>query len=761
MAVFVCIMMAASSTLQAQTYTLRGQVTDAASGKPLALVDVTLSELKKSDVSNSAGAFEIVNVKPGSYSLYFRRIGYKVARRKVNITKDLSLMVALEEQSIQFDAIEITAGEAGPFREEPSSSFVTSRDLVGKTGIYSRDVYRGLQALPGMAHNEWSAKPHIKGGHPDETAVLIDNLEIYEPFHLDEIDGPFSLVGSDVVKDMQVFSGGFSARHPDKMSGIVRLRTIDRVDHDSIRASVDMMGASVLISQRLNENLSVYSSGRRSFVYITEKLNDTKYPSEVYDLWNKFEWVPDGTNRFQFEFLLMSDRLEYRQDSAYVRNEFFKSRKVNYNLWANWNHVVTTSYFVVTTLGYQTVDRSSTFAFDASITEDNLDRRGGKILTAKQDHHLWLGARHTIESGFEFDQLLTTYRYREYRLNATESSEDIVAMDIIDMNKSIDGYKVSAYGQDRFRWSERFQSTVGMRLSGQSYSHGVQWMPRVALQFDATERLRFTLAYGWYYQPDNLLRLRVYQNQFRPEAEPEKSVHYMSGFEYHWPAGATVSGDVYFKDYTRLRDDYDYDFFNRIEGVGIVDKPFETRSGHSYGLDLSADVRWKDIHTASLLYSYAHHRIANYDGLSTIRDLGRIHSAGFTYEVRLPGYATGSLQWRIHSGDPFTPTFVQVLGDSSVGDSRVYYRTAKKNSATLASFHSMDLRLEKKWIWDETAISAFVSVINVYGRRNVRQYTWRREVEGGRIVGFRRETQSYFPRFFLAGVSVELSLFGS
>jgi hypothetical protein len=40
----------------------------------------------------------------------------------------------------------------------------------------------------------------------------------------------------------------------------------------------------------------------------------------------------------------------------------------------------------------------------------------------------------------------------------------------------------------------------------------------------------------------------------------------------------------------------------------------------------------------------------------------------------------------------------------------------------------------------------------------VRQYTWRRTVEGDKITGFRLEKQSYFPRFFLAGVSVEFDL---
>jgi hypothetical protein len=186
-------------------------------------VNVTIFENQRGDVTDSNGFFLIDRLSPGTYNLTFSLIGYRRAARKVTVkNQDVILRVAMREQSIVFDPIEITPGTID-LSDEPSSSDLSSREILSTANLYSRDIYRSLQILPGIAHSEWSSKPHIKGGNPDETAVIIDNLEIYEPFHLDEIDGPFSVISSDLVRDMRLYTGGFSAKHPDKMSGVLRI----------------------------------------------------------------------------------------------------------------------------------------------------------------------------------------------------------------------------------------------------------------------------------------------------------------------------------------------------------------------------------------------------------------------------------------------------------------------------------------------------------------------------------------------------------
>jgi len=81
-------------------------------------------------------------------------------------------------------------------------------------GNFQKDIYRSVQALPGIANTDFSAKPHIKGGNPDETEVLLDNMPISEPFHLEELfDGAYSIINTEQVRHLKLFTGGFSAKY--------------------------------------------------------------------------------------------------------------------------------------------------------------------------------------------------------------------------------------------------------------------------------------------------------------------------------------------------------------------------------------------------------------------------------------------------------------------------------------------------------------------------------------------------------------------
>lgn len=722
------------------------------------MVNIVVTELQVGDVSDSSGYYLIPHVKTGTYTVKFQLIGYRTAWRKIEVKKSLILNVNMQEQSILFDPVEITPGSVELRSDEPSSSDLNSREMLSSPSLFSRDIYRSLQLLPGISHNEWSSKPHIKGGNPDETAVVIDNLEIYEPFHLDEIDGPFSIIGSDLVKDMQLHTGGFSAKQTDKMSGILKINTIDRFTNDSIKIAVDMMGASVILNQRINDQLVIFSSGRRSYLYLIEKTTKTDYPAEVWDLWTKVDYRHDARNKFSFSAMIIRDNIEYAQDSNYIRNEFFKSAKTNYYAWFNWNHFSGNDHYYLTTLGYQLVGKRSDFSFDGSYTDNNVDDRSAHILTLKQDHYLRVNSDHTMEFGFEGKQFLTDYFYREYRLNPTETTNQSVAVDVMYLNRPIDGYAWGAYAQEKWHMASNLSLLYGLRLSGQSYTTGPQLAPRAALSWNITDRLNGKVAYGWFYQPDDLFKMRVYQNQYLPEQKPEKSIHYVSSLTYSLLENATASLDLYYKDYRRLNDDFSFDFFGRIEGIGIVDKIYHTRRGSSKGLDLLLKKRYLRYSHVSLAYGYGKHRIQNLFGQETSRNLDRTHTFTFSNITSFGSLLTASAIWRYHTGDPFTPSEIRILGDSSVTDSRLYYETGMKNTDRLPAFHTLDVRIEKKWKQAQMTWAAYVSVINVYNNLNVRQYAWRRIVEDRKIIGFRRDRQRYFPRLFLLGLSLELDL---
>lgn len=745
---------------QQKVYTVEGSVKDLYTGKGMPAVNVVIQELNKGAITDSTGYYKIDHLRKGIYTVVFTRVGYKKQTRKINFERfeTISLSIKMEEQSIVFEAVEITPGITELSTEEGASSTISNQEITSSASIFTKDIYRSLQVVPGVSNSEWSSKPYIKGGNPDETAVIIDNLEIYEPFHLEEIDGPYSVISSDLVKDMKLITGGFAPRYGDKMSGILKVNTIDRVDEDSIKASVDFSSAGVSLNQRINDHTNIFFSGRRSYIYLLEKASGNNFPTVVYDIWSKVDYKIDPQNKLSLNVMFLDDRITYRQDSTFIRREFFRSSKINYYAWLNWYRYPSENYYFSTTLGYQTLNKNSAFAFDGSFTQNNADDRNTKIVTLKQDHFLKLNSDHALEFGVEANQFLSDYFYREYRLNPTETNEYAVSTDILAVNTDFYGYTLAGYIQDNYKYSDKLNFLYGVRLSEQSYSHGIQVAPRAALSYSFSENLNLKLAYGWYYQPDQFHKMKTYTNQSQLSTSVEKSIHYIAGLSYLFERNTLITADVYYKDYPKLNDDYRFDFSNRIEGVGIVDKPYNTRSGYATGFDILIRHRYGQSNLVSLAYSLSRSVIRNAQDVQTDRDLDRTHSLTLNNIYNAGWGTTLSALFRLHTGDPYTPSLVRILGDSSVLDSRVYYQTEKKNSGRLPLFHTLDVKVEKRWDLNNLWLVTYAGIINVYNHDNVRQLAWKRNVVNEKIASFSEEKQLYYPRIYTLGLSLEFSL---
>ncbi len=752
------ILLPAPVWCQSKTFVLDGRVVDKFSKERLDEINVQIQGTNTGDVSDSNGYYRIEQIKSGTYTIVYSRIGYKTAYRRVSFAKDIYLTVELEETSLIFEPIEITPGVVDMTSEGGATASVGTQEIESSASIFAKDVYRSLQVLPGVSNSEWSSKPYIKGGNPDETAILIDNYEILEPFHLEEIDGPFSVISADLVKDMRLITGGFAPKYSDKMSGILKVKTIDQVENDYIKGSIDFMNASLGLHQRIGNRITNYFSGRRSYTYFIERATDLSFPSTVYDIWNKMDYKIDPKNNVSVNFMFISDAVQYSQDTTFLRNEFFDSRKKNYYVWGNWRRSISEDQFFTTTAGFQNLSKSSDFSFDGSFTEDNRDRRQTLLTTVKQDHYLKWKGRHAFEFGGEINYFSSDYFYQEFRLNPTETTDIAVSTDILFVDTRFDGFFGAAYVQDTYEVSDRLSFLAGLRVSAQDYSSGFQIAPRTALSYELNEKLTAKVAYGWYYQPDAFQKMRTYQNQSRLDEHPEKSIHYVGSLIYEHDDDAQATLDLYFKDYRRLRDDFRFDFFNRIEGVGIVDKPFNTTRGYSAGADLFMRKRYGKGSLFSLSYSLSFSRITDYLGETTPRDLDRTFSITANNILNFPRHITLSTIWRYHTGDPYTYSIVRLAGDSTVENSRVFYLTETKNKRRLPAFHSLDLRLDKKWIMDSWNIVTYLNVINALNKKNVRQFAWKRRIEDDRLIGFTRDEQVFFPRFLSVGMTVEFDI---
>ena len=87
--------------------TVRGQITDAQSGQPIAAVQVFIRSLDLGGLSQQNGSYLLQNVPSGTYTLTVARIGYRTREAQITVRnfQPVDRNFSIAEEALQLDAI--------------------------------------------------------------------------------------------------------------------------------------------------------------------------------------------------------------------------------------------------------------------------------------------------------------------------------------------------------------------------------------------------------------------------------------------------------------------------------------------------------------------------------------------------------------------------------------------------------------------------------------------------------------------------------
>ncbi len=584
------------------SYSLKGKVTNCNTKEPIAFASIVIGDTGKGSVTDLEGRFEIGNLTASRTKVFVHMVGFKKVEETLDLETDQILDIELEEAFVELEGIEITPGLFNIQTAELRPHQLSSEEITFSPN-FARDIYRTLSLVPGVANTEFSSKARIRGGHPDETAIYIDNFEIYEPFHLEEFDGVFSVINTDFVEETKVLTGGFSPRYTDKISGIISIRTPDNISKTETKISLDIINASIIRKQKISQRSSAFFGARRGYVdFLLGQIDKDDDPLGIepifYDLWGKYNYQPNKENLFTFSLLFTQDKF-FMREQAILRDDFFDSNRKGFYNWLNWKWLPNNKFYALTTVGYQFLNKESDFKFESSVSDDNIDNRNTKIFIVNQNSIWDFHADHSLEFGLEFKKFSSAYRYLEERTNRAESTLDTILTDSYDLDSKFDGYTIAAYLQESYNLTPSLTVMGGLRLSGQDYTNSITFGPRTAVSYNLLDELKLNLAYGIYYQPDNFQKTKSFIGQVEPFKKSSKGIHYTGSLNYI-AEKTNLLLNIYYKDNKRLFDDYRLDFFNRIAGVAIIDVPFNTVKGISRGFEFTTRHQLQNRHLLSV-----------------------------------------------------------------------------------------------------------------------------------------------------------------
>lgn len=262
---------------------IQGRIRDD-SGVPIPMVLVRLfprgSETAvRGAESNELGYYRLEPVLPGSYVLELSRLGFETKVREVEalpgqrMNQDFSLrFVAVAVEGISVEAER--SRERIRFEEQAG---LTVRELAGREikaipGLVEADPLRAVDVLPGVVTiSDFSSAFNVRGGSADQNLILLDGIPIFNPTHL---GGFFSVFNGDMIERAELRSGGFPARFGGRVSSVLDVKTDSGDGRFRVDGGVSLLATRVALGGGLPEratdgmgfrNVRWRMSGRRSY----------------------------------------------------------------------------------------------------------------------------------------------------------------------------------------------------------------------------------------------------------------------------------------------------------------------------------------------------------------------------------------------------------------------------------------------------------------------------------------------------------------
>ncbi|HKQ60779.1 MAG TPA: TonB-dependent receptor [Candidatus Polarisedimenticolaceae bacterium] len=725
---------------------IAGSVSRAGSRDAVPGVEIVALGTAQASLSDTAGRFATGPLPPGTYALEVRCPGYKPQRVEVPVRSGAVTEVRLQLHPRRLsleEVIVVRAADEGGTQPTPELRQALGRDAILASPEVANDPLLPAARLSGVASTDGSGGLNVRGGSSQELKLVLDGLELYQPFHLQERGGLISLVDARNIGGMELLGGAFPADYGGHMSGVVELQTLVPPDGQRTELALSTNDARVANQGSLNDRLSWLISARHGDpAQLLEAIGaDGGYEPRYWDLFGRVVGRPSDRTTLTLDLLAGDEDVE-GDDFAPVHTTeepgTFRSRHTSRYLWLTLEHAGSAHRLSRTMLSVGQL-ASERFGSNPQLSAVE-DARSTQLLGLKQD---WLfeSGRQLVRFGLDAKQLQADYDY------SAAAAGDALPHEI---RRRPRGADLGAYVTDRLRAGKRLDVEFGLRWDLQTYTDERQGAlsPRLNVRYRLGERTTLRAGWGYFYQQQKIHELQV-EDGLDGFAPPERAEHRLLSWEHVLESGLRLQLNAYQKRMCRLRPRYEnlfdpFGFFPEGDADRVRIAP-EAARAEGLELLLGGASWW-----AAYTLSRAEDRI---DGDWQPRSWDQRHAldAGLRWK---PGE-----RWELtfagsyHSGRPTTPVSA-VTRPRADGSLEIVPILGTRNSTRLPSYERVDLRVRRFVPIRGTELQVFASVSNVFDRHNVccvADFDYTLEPDGS--VDVTRQTRHGLSRLLTLGLS--------
>ncbi len=752
---FICCLLGSVFTLQAQQNgRISGKIIDQSTQKAISGANISLDGSGKGAQSDSLGFFKINQVPLKSYNLSISSVGYKKTKLfnlVLNAGNELFVTVELSPENQELNEVIVTqsrkTARVATLESPLSVQRLTTEEIKSNPGG-NFDISKVIQALPGVGGGAQGGGFRndiiIRGGGPNENVYYLDGIEIPVLNHFQtqgSSGGPQGMLNVSFIEDVKLSSSAFDAKYDNALSSVFQFRQRSGNPNKfqgNVRLSATEFALTTEGPLAKSGKTTFLASARSSYLQFLFQALDIPIRPNFWDFQTKITHQINAKTSISFMALGAIDDFSF---STIKKETPEKLYIYNSNpIISQWNYTTGITLKHLTENGYYNLAISRN-AFDNDIRkyEDNQLKDPNQInlslqsretenkirFDANQNMNGWkLSYGLSLQSVDYANQTTAVFRKAVYGAPGQLIQPEIKYQ----FNSPLGTFaKYGAFGQaSKAFFDTRLGVSVGVRTDMNSFTDSGSdplktLSPRLSLSYVMNDQWTLNSSVGRYFKLAPYTILGFADNAGKlvnKNADYQSSDHYVLGLEYLVNDALRFTVEGFVKNYGNVP-------ISVNKGISLANLGGDfnvlgneavrtTGKGEAFGFEFFAQKKLTDKFFGILSYTYYNSSYSGLNGVMTPSSWDNRHLLSLTWGYKFPRNWELGLKFRYQGGAPYTPFDETASRTNFLSQGLGILDYGQLNTKRLRSFHSSDVRIDKKYNLKNTTIDLFLDVTNWY-----------------------------------------------
>ncbi|MGE5314269.1 MAG: TonB-dependent receptor [Acidobacteriota bacterium] len=767
-----------------ESVTLSGEVRDYSTNEPLPFATIVIEGTALGASSDAAGRFSIA-LPPGPCLVRCAFVGYKTEELPIELSSDTHTVIMLTSTDVILQDVTVYAHRIDDGTESDVNALTLQSETIKHVTSLIPDVMRSVQMLPGVStNNEFSSRFNVRGGNQDENLVIVNGTQVYDPFHVKEVsNASIGIFNADMIRKMDLITGGFTARYGDKMSSVLAIEYREGSrDRFEGMAGLSLLELNAVAEGPIGDKGSFIIGGRKSYFEYLMKLIDMEdgayfHPS-FYDVQGVFSYAPAPHSKLVLKLIHSGDDFsadahrKYEPAFTWIGQDQTGARYTNHQQITDSSMAHATYYSDMAALqltqilssravirseisfygqrenenswrdniyDYTGVNPQRTYFYNSRWVRDYRNELRIRTVEFNASLDYQFSSRYGFKAGADIQsieymqsmlQSETIDEFtNEYSFPDTTASHRLVnTADQVQDGIDVRSYKLSAYLENIVQVSDRLLLNAGARADYFDLNRDLTLSPRLNLSYRAAPGLMLRAAWGHYYQSP-VYRQIAYPFAADTNTQSQHAVHYIIGLDYEAAAGESSTDFVRIKAEI-FRKQYDNLITASVTTQGVVNYSRKNDAeGYAHGIDMQL------IYSTPVFYGWISYgylvarQTAMLNGIETTfpRYTDQRHTLAATGEFRLGRDWSLSTRFVYGSGYPYTPSSAAINFTKRIWE---WQPAPVPNSDYLPVYTRVDLNIAKEFHLFGSLSTVFLDVSNLFNSTNIQAYHYRFDSTG-------------------------------